>query len=255
MITTEAKKSKFKTSNLEDFDSKSYVYFTQEHQQAVLDFIDEKIPESTRFKIYNEILYPAFEEMIKIMINTFDFRYTGFDEEFLIIEVHNHIYEALNKAQFNDDRGSAYTYFSRVIKNFLIQKQKKNQDLLRKYGMYSVNDDENYYQETLYYNEDEFDFRKFYSDFVLWLDKYKHEFIEKDKEDEKKIIENILRIMKEDDIIINNKKIFLIIIRQLTNQENYKINKIINKIKERYVKILSFYCDNNYINMNDNYIK
>lgn len=253
MQPTTPTKLKNNTSSLEDFDEQSYVYFTKEHQKAIIDFLDERIPISKRNLIYRDMLYPTFEEMIKIIINTFDFKHTGEDEEFLIVETQNHIYEALMKSMFDESKGSAYTYFSRVIKNFLIQKQKKFQDNQRKYGLKSINDDESYYIENYYDESDDFDIVEFYNVFMKWFNRHYLVFVEKDKEDERLIIETIKMMLSDDSSVINNKKLFIFKLKEITKKEHYKINKVLNKLRDKYFKIKSIYSENYTIDYNNDY--
>jgi hypothetical protein len=218
-------------------------YFTSIHEKAIIDFQDDRISWGKRQKLYNEFIYPVFNEMTSIMINTFNFHYTGEDRDFLIAETQAHLYESLNRKMYKKENGDAFSYFSVAIKRFLIQKQKKNQDKIQKYGLESIDSDESYYIETYYEELTDFDTNEFIKLFSKWLENNILLVVENEKEDELLIAECILTIIKDERIVINNRKILYQIIKQATLKENYKISKVLNTMKKYFIFLKHYYIE------------
>lgn len=228
-------------------------YFTSVHENAILDFQDDRIPWGKRQRLYNEIIYPVFDEMTRIMINTFGYHYTGEDEDFLIAETQAHIYESLNRKMYKKQNGDAFSYFSVAIKRFLIQKQKKNQDKIQKWGLDSIDSDESYYIETYYEEEQEFKTEDFLNLFTQWFENNIHLVVENEKEDEMMIAECVLTIMKDERIVINNRKMLYLSIKQATLKENYKISKVLNTMKKYFNYLKHLYIEKGHFDVEKTY--
>lgn len=232
-------KKNWKKSNIEDFDDSNHVYFTKDTERKIVEYKYGKIPKFKQDKIYKEHIYPVFTEMIKIMIHRYKFYHTGYDYETLIQEINVHMYHQLNTCNYNPENGAAYSYFSRMAKNKLIQMQDKNQKIHKKYGFESINNDDNYYENILHEEEEVFNS----SDFLKKFLKFIHLNFDKIffKEDEISIAKNILNIMEDDRLVIKNKKILYYMIKEQEYNKNYKINKVINTMKFHYERLKDEY--------------
>lgn len=234
-------KKGWKKSNIEDFNESNNVYFTKDVENQIIKYKYEDITKLERDKIYQDIIYPVFTEMILIMIHRFKFYQTGMDTETLTQVVNVHMYHQLNSCNFDPDNGKAYSYFSRMAKNKLIQLQDKNQRLYKKYGFESLNDDENFYENILYEEEEKIDIKQFLNNFIKYLEDNVEKMFEKN--DEISIAYNIINIMKEDKLVIENKKILYYMIKEQGDNRNYKINKVINTFKSHYERLKNIYLE------------
>ena len=134
------------------------MYFTKDTEKSLVKFIKTKNIE-LKNNIYTKELYYEFDEMIKININVHKFNQTGLDFESLVQELHLHLTEKLRDFKwdeelgfdkFDPEKGEAFSYCNRMIKNYLIQLQEKNQRKISKLGIESIYDDKNWYIETFF---------------------------------------------------------------------------------------------------------
>lgn len=223
---------------------KHHVYFTDETQLSIIQYTsDERLSKLERDRLYVEKIFPAFEQLVKININDGKFHYTGMDQELLVDEILLHLYEILNSSVgssgYSASTGRAYAYFNRCAKNKLIQLQKKHQLKVKKYGLESVDANLNFFKENV--TEDKFtesqgsfEASEFLKQFALHVGENIDDFVDRNKQDERTIAEVILKIMTDDMSFIYNKKLLYVIVKQHLQCETYKINKVLNKIKERY---------------------
>ena len=246
------KKDWKESANVDDYSDDSYVYFTKETHDKICEYVHNNLSEFERKKIYEKYIYPAFDELIKIQINTFNFYYTGVPQEALVQEVNVRMYEVLEESRMEDDKyydesyGSSYSYFSRVAKNYMIQKQTRHQKNKKKYGMESINDDEAYFVETYYEEPTDIDLSEFIEYLNLWLEN--NIDIIFDKKEDKQVAWSILEILQNDNIEINNKKLFYYMIKDQFGDDDYRINKVLNIFKEYYDAIKNEYLETFYVN-------
>lgn len=240
------------SANVEDYSDDSYVYYTKETHEKVCEYVhNDDLDEYERKQLYKEYIYPAFDEMVRIMINTYNFYYTGVELNALVQEVNVKMYEVLETSRkkekyYDKSYGSSYSYFSRVAKNYLIQKQSKYQDKKKKYGMESINEDESFFIETYYEEPTDVSLKEFIDYLSEWLENNIDQIF--DKEEDKKVAWGILDIIENNDIEINNKKLFYYMIKEQYGDDNYRINKVINILKDHYAEIKNEYLKNFYVN-------
>ena len=98
---------------------KSNKYFTQVHEDAILEYISCNSP-SRRNVIYRDIIQPVFTEMIRKIV--FTYKFTNLPNiENLKLECEVHLITILSN--FDKARGSkAFSYFSVITKNWFIAK-------------------------------------------------------------------------------------------------------------------------------------
>lgn len=236
-----------------EYGENSYVYYTQETHDMVCEYIhNSDLKLFQRNKLYEKYIYPAFDEMIHIMINNYKFYYTGTDEESLAQEVNVKMYDVLETSRQEDEKyydktlGSSYSYFSRVAKNYMIQKQSKNQNKKNKYGMESINDDEKYYIETFFESHNDIDLGEFIGYLSTWLENNIEGLFE--KIEDKNVAYGILDILNNNDFEINNPKMFFYAIKHQIGDDDYRINKVKNILKEYYIDLKNQYLDNYIVN-------
>lgn len=244
------------SKDVDSYSDDSYVYYTKEVHEKVCEFIhNDELSQFQRNKIYEKHIYPAFDEMVRIMINTYNFYYTGTDPESLVQEVNVKMYDVLETSRkeenkyYDESYGSSYSYFSRVAKNYMIQKQSKHQDNKNKYGMDSINEDESYYIETFFTEHDDVDLREFINYMNIWLKNNIDKIF--DKEEDKKVAYGILDILENEDIEMNNPKLFFYMMKEQYGNDDYRINKVKNILREHYTDLKNQYLDNYYLDTNE----
>jgi hypothetical protein len=107
---------------------KNKMYFTPITEAAIIAY--NKDPESPlRNKVFNEHIHRALDKLSENIIHTFKFYYFDYGARELKQEVVAFMLEKLPK--FVEGRGKAFSYFSIVAKNYLIQNNNKNYKALK----------------------------------------------------------------------------------------------------------------------------
>jgi hypothetical protein len=218
------------------------IYFTKETGNYLTKYIKCKNP-IEKSKIYEKHLYKELDEMIKININVHKFFQTGHELDSLVQELHLHLIEKFNSFnydektgydKFDPEKGDAFSYCNRMIKNFLIQLQDKRQKLIKRVGLVSLDDEEhNYYMDSLFEEIPDFNVKEFLRFFIKEIQNNMDTLFH--KEDEKIICNNIIIILEDSRNNFNNKKMFITMYRNIQKERTYKINKVLSILKEFYL--------------------
>jgi hypothetical protein len=240
---------------------KHHVYFTDQTQLSIIKYTsDDRLTKVERDSLYVGHIMPAFEQLVRININDGKFHYTGMDLELLVDEILLHLYEILNASVgangYSASTGRAYAYFNRCAKNKLIQLQKKHQLKIKKYGLESVDVNLNYFKENIPEDKGDiviggFEASEFLDMFTDHIRDNISDFVDRNKTDEKIIAEVILKILTDDMSYIYNKKLLYVIVKQHLPCETYKINKVLNKIKDRYFQLKEEYIQRDEMGYDD----
>jgi hypothetical protein len=206
--------------------TKNY-YWTEDTEQGVIAYNTSTSPEEKN-KIYNKHLQYPFFKLTENIINTFKFSY--FDDVFQDVQNECISFLVLNMHKYDHTKGSkAFSYFSVVIKNYLILNNNANYKKLKTHatidnarGLHSqqVNEDANIFiEESIDYFEN----------------KIPHMF---SKQKDRIIAYAIVDLMKvRENIEDFNKKALYILLREMTNVETAKITKVLN-IMRKHMKVL-----------------
>tara|TARA_Y100001938_G_C8003548_1_gene386070 strand:+ start:48 stop:740 length:693 start_codon:yes stop_codon:yes gene_type:complete len=210
---------------------KSNRYFTQEHEDAIVNYAltdDLKI----RTELYGRWIGPAFDQMVDKIVYTYKFTNLP-NIESLKDECKVWLTTILDK--FEPSKGSkAFSYFSVITKNWFIHKVKKNTKMLQREVQYDILpvDVEKKYMVT--YNP----YEKDREDFEFWF--LLNEEINKWgnlklKEKEQKVLDAIKILMESvDQIEIFNKKAIYLYMREITGLNTKQIVNNLNKIRSKY---------------------
>lgn len=251
------KENWIKAKSVDDYDESSNVYFTKETQEKIIEYIEGKHPIFKRNMIYEKYIDHVFEEMVRIQINDFNFNDTGEDFESLVAETKVKLFNVLEDSRLSVDeekgydskKGSAFSYFSRACKNYLIQKQKKYQELRNKNIISSIEDDVTYYIDNLAYeDEPELDYNELLQMTYNWFMKNYQDMFE--KSEDKKICLAIISVLKNDAVDLEDKKTLMFMVKEQTNEDNYRVNKVLKEMKSIFNKIEQEYIKNSYVNAN-----
>ena len=95
-------------------------YFTQVHEDAIIEYNKETTTNRRKEELYVTLLKPAFDQMVDKIV--FTYKFTSLPNiDILREECKIWLITVLDK--FNPDKGSkAFSYFSVITKNWFIQK-------------------------------------------------------------------------------------------------------------------------------------
>ena len=225
--TTLKRKAKTKKSN---------IYFTDETEQAVIDYINETDP-AKRNQIYNDKLDVPLSKLAENIFNTFKFVYCGDTPLNIQRDVVHHIIQNINK--FNKTKGKAYSYFSIVAKNYLIHLNNTNYKASGQMVNISdlqneEDDDENgntsvsLQTEDPYYKEHE---NEGLMDVIIdFWNKNAEKYFPKPAD--LNIVYAIIELFRNYKRIETfNKKTLYLFIREISDCKTQQITKIVNKMK------------------------
>jgi hypothetical protein len=99
------------------------LYFTKIHEDAIVEYCQEETTYKRRCKLYEELIQPAFNEMVDKIV--FTYRFTTLPN---IDELRDEckVWLTTILAKYDPNRGSkAFSYFSVITKNWFIHQVKK----------------------------------------------------------------------------------------------------------------------------------
>ena len=207
------------------------MYFTQEHEQAILSFCTSECRQEKE-KLYINWIQPAFNQMVDKIV--FSYKFTNLPNiDELRMECKVWLTTILDK--YDPHRGSkAFSYFSVITKNWFIHKVKKNTKRLQREVPYEdaeleletsfIDPGDQYYRERV---EREF-WKKLWNEIESWD-------VDFEKEGERKVYEAVKVILSSvDEIEIFNKKAIYLYLRELTGMNTKQVVTHLNKMRGRY---------------------
>jgi hypothetical protein len=210
---------------------KSRQYFTQIHEDAILEYISCDKSHRRNF-LYREVIRPVFLEMINKIV--FTYKFTSLPNvDSLKDECEIHLITILSN--FDVSKGSkAFSYFSVITKNWFIAKVKRtaiqrkresNFEEISKASESEFLSIRNQYHELR--EKQEF-MENLWSEIEVW-DKQNL------KENEKKVLGAIKILLSEPDAIeIFNKKAIYLYIREITNLNTKQVLNSLNRFRVDY---------------------
>ena len=210
---------------------KSNNYFTQVHEQAILDYIS--CGEHTmRNILYRDTIRPAFVEMINKIV--FTYKFTNLPNvDSLKEECEIHLITILSN--FDKSRGSkAFSYFSVITKNWFIAKVKKTAIQLKREAAFDDISKHAEMEHLAIHNM--YDEEREWEEFMqhLWgeIERWDKQNL---KENERKVLEAIKILLSDPDAIeIFNKKAIYLYIREITNLNTKQVLNNLNKFRLEY---------------------
>ena len=207
-------------------------YFTQVHEDALIEYNNPLTPHRRKEELYVTLLKPAFDQMVDKIVFTYKFT-TLPNIDVLREECKVWLVTVLDK--FNPDKGSkAFSYFSVITKNWFIQKVKKN----KKQNQREIEIDELPKEQQLKHIavHNDYDEEREKDEFwgLLWTEIDKWD-TDKLKENEKKVLEAIKILLDSpNDIEIFNKKAIYLYMREITGLNTKQIVNSLNKLRKKY---------------------
>jgi hypothetical protein len=207
------------------------MYFTVEHEQAILKFCTSE-DRAEKEQLYVDLIQPAFNQMVDKIV--FSYKFTNLPNiDELRMECKVWLTTILDK--YDPNRGSkAFSYFSVITKNWFIHKVKKNTKRLKREVPYEdaeleletnfIDPGDQYYQDRVT--------KEFWKNLWNEIESWDTEF---EKEAERKVYEAIKIILSSvDEIEIFNKKAIYLYLRELTGMNTKQVVTHLNKMRARY---------------------
>ena len=211
--------------------SKTRMYFTEETEAAIVAY---NASDSHREKnqIYNESLSQPFEKLVENIIHTFKFYYFDYPIESVKHDVISFMITRLDK--YKQGKGKAFSYFSVVVKNWLIchnnnnyKKMKTHNDVL---DLKHKDVKNTSYDDNTVKTQEEREFFKSVIDY--WEENITKVF---KKERDIKIAWSIVELMSRVDAIeIFNKKALYILLREISGHSTQHITRVLNVMRSHY---------------------
>jgi len=220
--------------------SKKNWYFKKEHEDAIVKYAENKDVE-IRTELYVTLISPVFDELITNIIYTYKF-HTLPNVDTLKEECKIWLTTILDK--FDKNKGSkAFNYFTVVIRNWFIQKAKRNSKMIRR-EQSSTNISQKI-EEKYFSTENPYEEERERSEFFLALGKEmdswdKGHRARSLRENDLKVIDAIRTVFKDvEQLEIYTKKGTYTYLREITNLNTKQVTRSLKKFKERYAKFKS----------------
>jgi len=231
---------------------KANVYFTQDTEDAILEYLKSKDPKK-RNQIFNERIDYAFHKLTENIIHTFKFYYTEVDTiPELQHEVVAFLLEKLHL--YKPEKGKAFSYFGTIAKRYLILYNNANYKKLKdKAPVEAVDEDKTILIELNNSNDngDSIDqVPSFLKQFTKYVDTKLFELFSKQKDAQ--IADAIMELFrKNENIDVFNKKALYIYIKEITDSSTPQITKIIKRLKVIYIRKYNEYYKYGHITMSN----
>ena len=225
------------------------LYFTKVHEDAIIEYCRSSSYRE-RSKLYEDLIQPAFSEMVNKIIFTYKFNILPNIDQ-LRDDCKVWLTTILNK--YDPDKGSkAFSYFSVVTKNWFIHKVKQNSKKIKKEVSFE-NLVENGGSDVLgttdpgeSYLEQRIEI-EYWNNLLEQIEKWDSANI---KHNEKLVLEAVKVLLHNiEDIEIFNKKAIYLYIREMTNCKTQAITKVIGKMKKSQSEIYKEYRETGRVTM------
>ncbi len=210
------------------------LYFTKVHEDAIIEYCRSSSYRE-RSKLYEDLIQPAFSEMVNKIIFTYKFNILPNIDQ-LRDDCKVWLTTILNK--YDPDKGSkAFSYFSVVTKNWFIHKVKQNSKKIKKEVSFE-NLVENGGSDVLgttdpgeSYLEQRIEI-EYWNNLLEQIEKWDSANI---KHNEKLVLEAVKVLLHNiEDIEIFNKKAIYLYLRELTGLNTKQVVNNLNKLREKY---------------------
>jgi DNA-directed RNA polymerase specialized sigma24 family protein len=208
------------------------MYFTQVHEDAIVEYCLEHTTFKRRSQLYEDLIQPAFSEMVDKIVYTYRFTTLPNIDE---LRDDCKVWLTTILAKYDPNRGSkAFSYFSVITKNWFIHQVKKNSKRARREVDFDLVAGEVY--DKVMMVEDEYHHRQEQKEFweQLWSEIESWDSKQM-SENEKKVYDAVKILLNSiEDIEIFNKKAVYLYLRELTGLSTKQIVSQLNKMRKKY---------------------
>jgi hypothetical protein len=222
---------------------KSKIYFTQETEDAIVQYNKTDDP-NLKNTLYKEHIQYPFEKLAQNIFNTFKFSYFDISSEDVQREVVSNLIEKIH--MYKEGKGKAFSYFSIVAKNYLILRNNSNYKMFKKTDILSSMPDGWNLEDDFNERQIAADYDEFKELMLDWWDKNLTKVFVKKRDIQ--ISDSVLELFRRSQYIENfNKKYLYLLIREISNCKTHYITKVVNVMKEYQHKMLNEYLEYGYI--------
>jgi hypothetical protein len=229
---------------------KANIYFTQETEDAILEYLRTK-NQAKRNQIFNEKINYSFHKLAENIIHTFKFYYTEVDT---IPELqHEVVAFLLEKLHLYDQtKGKAFSYFGTIAKRYLILYNNANYKKLKdKASIDAIDEDKSILVDLVNNHNDNYKLDKvshFLKQFTQYIDSKIFSLFPKQRDAQ--IADAINELFKKsENLDIFNKKALYIYIKEITDASTPQITKIIKRLKVIYIHKYNEFYEHGYISL------
>ena len=211
-------------------------YFGKDVENAIVEYNNSTNP-IHRERLYNDKISYPFYKLVENIVHSFKFYKCDGDLSDLCNETISFL--VMNMDKYDPMKGKAFSYFSIIAKNYLIQ---NNNSYYKKIKTHDLIDNYSENQDMLFFDVDEKKesdnefielFIRFWEENLTYIFTVKMDIMVADA-----IIE-LFRIRNNIDNF--NKKALYIFIREMTGIKTQYITRVVNKMKIFYINLLKEY--------------
>lgn len=213
------------------------MYFTLTTEKAIIAY-NKETDYSLRNKIYRDHIDYAFNKLVENIYHTFKFSYFDVPYEDVKCEVVAFLTEKIGK--YTEGKGKAFSYFGRIVKNYLIIQNNANYAKLKRRVETTVIDDDRNLSLEMSISSHQESLKDFTDLWVSWYDENMNNVFANKRD--VLIADTILEIFRIRDSIENfNKKSIYILIRERTGLKTQNITRVLNVMRNDFEKMFTNY--------------
>jgi hypothetical protein len=213
------------------------MYFTSTTEKAIIAY-NKETDYSLRNKIYRDHIDYAFNKLVENIYHTFKFSYFDVPYEDVKCEVVAFLTEKIGK--YTEGKGKAFSYFGRIVKNYLIIQNNANYAKLKRRVETTVIDDDRNLSLEMSISSYQESLKDFTDLWVSWYDENMDNVFTNKRD--VLIADTILEIFRIRDSIENfNKKSIYILIRERTGLKTQNITRVLNVMRNDFEKMFTNY--------------
>ena len=208
------------------------LYFTQIHEDAIVEYCKEETTYKKRCELYEDLIQPAFNEMVDKIVFTYRFTTLPNVED---LRDECKVWLTTILAKYDPNRGSkAFSYFSVITKNWFIHQVKKTSKRAKREvdfndvgkEVFDILEDEAKLAPNMI-EEREF-WENFYKEINSWDSS--------SMADNELLVYNAIRELfsSAEELDILNKKAIYLYLRELTGLTTKQIVSQLNKMRKKY---------------------
>lgn len=218
----------------------SKIYFGIDVQDAIIEF-NSTDSKAVKDRLFKTKIYPAFNKLVENLIHTYKFYNYATTYDDLKYEVVTFCYRKLDR--YTPHSGKAYSYFTRIAYNELINKSKAlRKDSANKEEVQAIDDSRNLYREV---DQDRINegMQDFMDQWVQWVDT--HIEVLFSSQSLRKAVDSILEMFRTRNAIENfNKKALYVMMKSYSGVKSQYITNAKNVLKDMYYEMyMDYYRD------------
>lgn len=216
--------------------NKSKNYFTQDTEDAIIEYNRTADPES-RKQIFEDRIHYPFYKLCENIIHTFKLRYT--DTETIEDLKHKLISILLEEKihKFDPSVGAkAYSYFGTIVKRWLINYNNKNYKSIKDKGTWEEFNDTGT-PPAPFIEDQAINLSELFDEFIDHIYKNFNQLFPKEKDRE--IADALLTIFSNrEDLEVFKKKAIYIYVKEITDCKTVHLTKVIKVLKKEFYEIV-----------------